>query len=330
MTDTITTTIDLNLDPVRLARLTAGAVMVAGARALIEVRGPGAVQCVQGLLTNDLVKPGDGTITWGALLTPKGMIESDLWALREGEAILLILPSAGLPAVAASFKRSLPPRLAKATDRSAEWSTLVLIGAGAESALRESGVVREAPAPGRLSVTDAGLWIAHPHGPAPFHFILAGPSDLLMVAAGQLDRAGAAAGDIADAEAARILAGWPALGAEIDDKTLPQEVRFDELGGVSYTKGCYLGQETVARIHFRGHPNRELRGLEWEDAAPLEGRAIVGAGREAGTVRSTLVVGGRRLGLAPIRREVSVGDAVVAGGRPARVVVLPFGDPQVA
>jgi folate-binding protein YgfZ len=146
----------------------------------------------------------------------------------------------------------------------------------------------------------------------------------------RLAGAGCAVGGVEDAEAARILAGWPALGAEIDDKTLPQEVRFDELGGVSYTKGCYLGQETVARIHFRGHPNRELRGLEWEDASPLEGRSIEGAGREAGTVRSTLLAGGRRIGLAPIRKEVTIGDAVTAGGRPARVVALPFGGPQVA
>lgn len=330
MTDTLEHSLDLTLDPVRLVRLTAGTVVVSGARAILEVTGPGAVTCLQGLLTNDLVKPGDATITWGALLTPKGMIESDLWALRHGETITLLLPTAGLPAVAASFKRSLPPRLAKTTDRSAEWSTLLLIGAGSEATLRESGVAREAPAPGHVLITESGLWIGRPHGNAPFDIVLAGPMIAVTAAADHLARAGAAVGDAADAEAARILAGWPALGAEIDDKTLPQEVRFDELGGVSYTKGCYLGQETVARIHFRGHPNRELRGLEWEDAAPLEGRSIAGAGRDAGTVRSTLVAGGKRLGLAPIRREVNVGDEVTAGGRPARVVALPFGDPRVA
>ena len=330
VTDTLAHSYDLTLDPVRLARLAAGAVVVPGAPAILEVSGPGAVTCLQGLLTNDLVKPGDATITWGALLTPKGMIESDLWALRHGETITLLLPAAGLPAVAASFKRALPPRLARTTDRSAEWSTLLLIGAGSAAALRESGLVHEAPAPGQVLRTETGLWVARPHAGGPFDLVLAGPALAVTAATEQLDRAGAAVGDGADAEAARILAGWPALGAEIDDKTLPQEVRFDELGGVSYTKGCYLGQETVARIHFRGHPNRELRGLEWDDAAPLEGRAIAGAGRDAGTVRSTLAAGGRRLGLAPIRREVSVGDEVVAGGRPARVVALPFDDPRVA
>jgi folate-binding protein YgfZ len=330
VTDTLDNALDLTLDPVRLVRLTAGTVVVSGARAILEVTGPGAVQCLQGLLTNDLVKPGDATITWGALLTPKGMIESDLWALRHGETVTLLLPSVGLPAVAAAFKRALPPRLARGTDRSAEWATLLLIGAGSEATLRESGIMREAPVPGHVAITESGLWVGRPQGNAPFDLVLAGPIIALTAAEESLKRAGAAAGDAADAEASRILAGWPALGAEIDDKTLPQEVRFDELGGVSYTKGCYLGQETVARIHFRGHPNRELRGLEWDDAAPLEGRGIAGAGRDAGTVRSTLVAGGKRLGLAPIRREINVGDEVTAGGRLARVVALPFGDPRVA
>ena len=91
----------------------------------------------------------------------------------------------------------------------------------------------------------------------------------------RLVAAGARPGDEGDHHAARILAGWPALGAEIDERTLPQEVRYDEIGGVSYTKGCYTGQETVARLHFRGHPNRELRGLWWRSDEPERSTAAV-------------------------------------------------------
>src|SRR5207253_1404740 len=75
--------------------------------------------------------------------------------------------------------------------------------------------------------------------------------------AGRLAAAGAVEADPAMLELARILAGWPRLGAEVDEKTIPQEVRFDEIGGVSYTKGCYTGQETVARLHFRGRAGRD-------------------------------------------------------------------------
>ncbi len=112
---------------------------------------------------------------------------------------------------------------------------------------------------------------------------------------------------------------------EIDEKTLPQEVRYDEIGGVSYTKGCYTGQETVARLHFRGHTNRELRGLRWQGTQPLAGRGVVYGEKDVGAVRSTLTLEDRRLGLGIIRREVEPGRTVLAGGAEAKVVSLPFG-----
>ena len=102
-------------------------------------------------------------------------------------------------------------------------------------------------------------------------------------------------------------------------------MRYDELGGVSYTKGCYTGQETVARLHFRGHTNRELRGLRWNGTPPLEDRGITRDGKEVGTVRSTLELDDRVLGLAMLRREVGIGDVVLAGGIEATVAPLPFG-----
>ena len=321
---------ELALDPARMARLTSGAVVVSTDHALLRVTGPGALQCLQGLLTNDMVKPGPNTITWGALLTPKGMIESDLWCLRQDDDLILALPLPGLARTLATFKRSLPPRLARTEELAESWSSLLVIGATAGSVLRESGAFPTLPQVGHLVTGENGAIIARAPTGGPFDFLVAGPDVVIAGLDERLGQVGGAMGGPEDVEAARILAGWPALGAEIDEKTLPQEVRFDELGGVSYTKGCYLGQETVARIHFRGHPNRELRGLEWEDALPLNGRVIEGSGRDAGTVRSTLIVGGRRLGLAPIRREVAIGEMVVAGGRAARVVALPFGEPQVA
>lgn len=323
-------TFELALDPVRLARLATGAVLVRPSFTAVEVTGPGAVACLQGLLTNDLVKPGPDGLHWGALLTPKGMIETDLWTLRRGDDVILLLPPDGAARALPVFARSIPPRLAKVVDRAGTWSAFLLLGTQSEGVLRDSALAGELPHAGKVTALPSGLLIGRADPKAPFAFLVVGPTEQVDDAARRLERSSAATGTTDDAEAARILAGWPALGAEIDEKTLPQEVRFDDLGGVSYTKGCYLGQETVARIHFRGHPNRELRGLEWEDAAPLDGTLIEGAGREAGTVRSTLIVGGRRIGLAPIRREVNPGDLVTAGGRPARVVTLPFQEALVA
>jgi len=109
-----------------------------------------------------------------------------------------------------------------------------------------------------------------------------------------------------------------------------QEVRFDENEGVSYEKGCYTGQETVARLHFRGHTNRDLRGLVWDDVVPGEAKdrsedaKVLLGEKEVGSVRSVLSLPTGRIGLALIRREVETGQVVTASGLPATVVSLPF------
>src|SRR5207249_4047734 len=130
--------------------------------------------------------------------------------------------------------------------------------------------------------------------------------------------AGAFAAAPAALELSRILAGWPRLGAEVDERTIPQEARFDEIGGVSYTKGCYTGQETVARLHFRGHVNRQVRGLLFDPeppAAPADGWSVVTyVDRDVGRVTSLAFVpetgvagAGRWIGLALIRRAAARG-----------------------
>jgi folate-binding protein YgfZ len=160
---------------------------------------------------------------------------------------------------------------------------------------------------------------------APWRALALGPRAELDALSLELQAVGALAGGDEHFEAARILAGWPALGREIGEKTLPQEVRYDEIGGVSYTKGCYVGQETVARVHFRGHPNRQLRGLLWDGEGVAPGQGVSTGEREVGRLGSVLEVGTRHYGLAVIRREVGDG-AIVTVGRiaTARVCELPF------
>lgn len=308
------------LDATRLHRLQEGAVAVRDQPAMFEVQGPAALACMQGLLTNDLERAGEGSLVFGALLTPKGAIVVDLWVLRTGGRLLLVAEAAARQPAAELLRRSLPPRLATATDRTGELGVAWLYGLALEEALAQTGL---APLPEEGRVLGAGdLQLARPPASAPFRALLAGPMDALGAA---LETSGLPEGDGDDREAARILAGWPRLGAEIQERTLVQEVRFDEIGGVSYTKGCYTGQETVARLHFRGHVNRELRGLAWDGPPALVDRVVVDQdGLEVGRVRSVVAVPGWLLGLALLRREVEPGAQVVAGGHPATVVHLPF------
>jgi len=176
---------------------------------------------------------------------------------------------------------------------------------------------------------------------APFVFQITAAADRVASIQRRLIDAGAHAASPEALELARILAGWPRLASEVDEKTIPQEVRLDEIGGVSYTKGCYTGQETVSRLHFRGHANRQLRGLLFEadpPAAPASGwSAVTHDEHEVGRVTSIAwlpdgggSVLGRWIGLAILRREVPVGATVRAAGREARVVGLPFDAPRVA
>jgi tRNA-modifying protein YgfZ len=317
---------DLTLHRERLEQIRHGAVLVITEPAAFKVQGPGALTCLQGLLTNDLVKPGDNSLVYGALLTPKGAVVVDYWVLRLPDSFTLVAPRSGHAASLDLFRRQLPPRLARVTDLTGQASVAWLIGARAFQVLAGSGVsVPEASA--RVSSVGgevSPIALALAPETAPFVALAVGAGPAVEALAARLISAGAVAGDEKDLHAARILCGWPALGAEIDARTLPQEVRYDQIGGVSYTKGCYTGQETVARLHFRGHTNRELRGLHWRRPEPLLTRSIHKGEREVGSVRSTLSLEDRAIGLGLIRREVGIGEELVAGGQPATVVALPF------
>ena len=316
------------IDSGRLSRLRHGAVMIRAPVSVIEVQGPGALACLQGVLTNDLVKPGDGSFVYSATLTPKGMIIADMWVLRVSpQRLLLIGDPAAHQSTLGVLRRSMPARMALVNDLSEGREALWLCGDLAIVSLAAAGLAVP-DGDSRAVLHGAGAEesvLARPHAVAPFRAVLVGNSALIDQAERALGNAGALPGDLDDLEASRILSGWPRLGAEIQEKTLPQEVRYDDIQGLSYTKGCYTGQETVARLHFRGHTNRELRGLIWSGVPALSGDEVVGAEGEAvGTIGSLLVLPQVTAGLAVLRRQIEVGNLVTAAGHEASVVALPF------
>lgn len=278
--------------------LGAGAVVYARTGvARFRLTGPGRITCLQGLVTADVEQSADGTALFGALLTPKGMIVAPLWITRLVDALVVELAESAAPRVAEIFAKSLPPRLCRYDDISRSTTGLGLYGPRAAElapGMALPGVVRGA----------SGLeWLAT-------------ASD----APGQVEALagrGAVRGTDALFEAARILAGIPRLGSEIDEKTLPQEAGLERLGAVSYTKGCYVGQETVARLHFRGRANRGLALLlaDREPAPPdpvRRGDAVVGQASSAAWSDEL----DAWVALAILRREVADGDevALASGG----------------
>ena len=115
-----------------------------------------------------------------------------------------------------------------------------------------------------------------------------------------------------EAERARIEAAIPRWGAELDETILPAEAGLDQTH-ISFTKGCYPGQEPIARLHYRGHANRRLRVLEVEQARP--GDAIEYDGKAVGRVTSAV----RGLALGYVRTAVPDDAALTVGGEPARL-----------
>ncbi len=361
------------------AALRGGALLVDhSARDLWLFGGAQARATLTGLVTNDVAALHPGHGCYAAALTPKGRIVADvrLYAVGEGAA------GARLPDPAATATGWLdgvalvvdvPARAA------AGWEALVRKFVNPRSApyrragnaVRSFGVygarARDAVA-AAFGAAPSALAALPPYGHATFALDGAtllcarvpdvGGADahldgfVLLVPAPAYDaawaRVAAAPGAVPGGEAAyaiaRVEAGYPEWGLDIDDATIPQEANFDALGAISYTKGCYTGQEVVARIHFRGHVNRHLRGL----AFPLDGGAAPGAapippgaslvddaGKAVGDVRTSARsprLGGVALGM--VRREVPVGAPLRAGwperdGETARewpvtVTALPF------
>lgn len=268
--------------------------------ARFRLTGSGRVACLQGLVTCDVAKT-DGPRVFGALLTNKGMIVAPLWIGLQADSIEIETPAAAAPALADVFQRTLPPRLCRWSDETDATASVGLYGPGA------------APFAGALPAVVRGL--------AGFEAVLPGAEADAWVTAAIAD--GAVPASAALLEGARIEAGIPALGAEIDERTLPQEVRFEALGAVSYTKGCYIGQETVARLHFRGHANRRLVAVDLPGAPAALPRELAHGGKPAGRLTSAAWSQAleRWIGLALVRREVEDG-ATLETDDPALTVTV--------
>jgi folate-binding protein YgfZ len=250
--------------------------------------------------------------------------------MRTSDALLLEVPAGAAAEITAAFQRSLPPRLCRYEVTTTETASVGLYGAKAAEALAAAAGQPGPGAVGRIARFDrdgAPLVVARTaaRGLDGFDCLVAANAvdDLLtrLVAWGAVP--------VRDAllEERRILAGFPRLGAEIDDKTLPQEVRLDELGAVSFTKGCYLGQETVARVHFRGHANRYLAGVALERVPGALPAELTAGGRPAGRLTSACwwEAGGCFAGLAVLRRSVQPGATVLAAdGAAGTVRELPW------
>lgn len=313
------------------------AVLDRGARVRIEFTGPQAHATLNGLVTNDVavLRPGDGL--YAAALTAKGKVIADVRVFARVDSLLVDTDARAAPGLLEMLRKFVNPRFAKFRDVSAEMCSVGVFGpdaaklAGAASGASADALAALAPfAHVAANAAGTGAFILRTPEFGLDGFEVVAPvtnADALLSA---LRQHGAAALDDSSADVLRIEAGRPRYGVDFDGTQLAQEVGFDRLGAISFSKGCYTGQETVARVHFRGHVNRSLRGLRANATIPA-GAQLRGTGTDpVGDVRSVAhsPVHGH-IGLAYVRREVADGAAVTAVGAtgevPATVVALPFG-----
>ena len=316
--------------------------------------GPKAAESLNGLVTNDVsvLQPGQGL--HAAALTVKGKVLCDMFIMRVDEHTFLmsIRPSCAAQWIATA-KKYVNPRLAKVTDESARYAGFMLYGVNASALLTQlSGNAPSATETGDTqpatdtTITALAAWPDWSHGPrtigaasvrviraplmgsVPGFIIMADAHDANEVRA-HLASSAAVHASPAVWNLTRIESGRPAWGIDMDDHTIPQEANLGTLGAISFTKGCYTGQETVARLHFRGHVNKQLRALQATAPMPTHARLLDANGKDVGDVRSTVI--SPRLGpiaIAMVRREIALGAVVLVQATdtpiPATVSALPF------
>ncbi len=288
-------------------------------RRSLRVSGPEAADYLQGQLTNEIESLAPGQGCYAALLDRKGHMQGDMRVLRTESGFEIDTEAVAGDAVLRHLSMYKVGRDVDVEETTAERAILSVVGPGAAEValsgpLAPEHAHREVQLGGAawLAVaTDAGV-------------DLIGPSDAAAAAGEALRDAGAEPVTEAAAEVLRVESGRPRFGREMTTATIPEEGGINERA-VSFTKGCYIGQETVARLHYRGKPNRRLRGLRLSE--PVEAGAPVRLGeRELGLVGTAAISPSRGpIALAILRREAEPGARVEVGERAtAEVIELPF------
>jgi folate-binding protein YgfZ len=290
-------------------------------RGKLALTGDDAKGFLQGQVTNEVEELSNGSGCYAAFLTPKGKMLGDVRILDTDDELLLDTERVALQALFNMIRHFSIGYAVQLHKRTLERGLLSLVGpqAAEVAGVTELPIQEHAHVPveieqipARAIRTDTGV-------------DLLCDSSQTEALGGVLERSGAQPVSEEVVECLRVEQGRPRYGIDLDDTVIPQEGGLNERA-VSFTKGCYVGQETVARLHYRGKPNRHLRGLRC--SAPVSrGEEVKLEGRMVGRVGSTCV--SPRFGpiaLALVRREappgstVEVGEGAVGAG----VVELPF------
>ena len=316
------------------AAKTGAALADLSARGTLRITGEDRVPFLHGMCTQDIKGLCAGSLTYAALLTAKGAMVADARVMRLEGALLLDLEPGLASKVSDFLNKYLISEDAEVHDESAAWGRLALWGPRARAVLEAVGV--EPPAPGQFAALELQ---GHTLLLAESALTLRPPGFDLWVPVGALD---AVYSRLRDAvgfavkplgfealELLRVEAGVPRYGQDMGDTTFPMEANLER--ALHFNKGCYIGQEVIARATFRGHMNRKLVGLRLGSTHPSPLSELRVGERKVGFITSAVRSpgSGKCLGLGYVHRDfLAPGTELSIAGETgfATVERLPFPD----
>jgi folate-binding protein YgfZ len=288
---------------------------------IIKLTGAERASWLQGMVTNDVQKLSPGSGCYAAHLTPQGKVVAQMRVLADEDALWLALERASVSRLLSAFDKLLIMEDAQVADVSEDFSVLGVLGPSApESLAAWLGESINLLAPyshrqlgnSRIMVSDLGyeIWVPRSDAGSVIRAIV---------------KTGAAAIDHGTWDVLRTEAGIPVYGVDIDETTTMPEIGE---AGISYDKGCYIGQEVVAKVKYIGHVNRRFVGLVLAgDAIPEVKAPIRKGGREVGYVTTSLLSPklNKPVALGFLSRSAyAPGTEVEVGEETATIVELPF------
>ena len=233
--------------------------------ALVAVNGADAVDFLQGQLTNDVRQVTDTRSQPSAWCSPKGRVLTDFLVLRHDGQLLLQLPQTLLQATLERMRMFVLRARVTLEDVSVSLRRLGVVGDGAESRL--SDLFGPLPANTGVSRTREGITIVRLHGTRPRYEIIGSADALLPFERARLEIAPGAGVDAWTH--LNIESGVAEIGPATSDAFVPQMINLDRIGGVSFTKGCYVGQEIVARTQHLGRIKRRMYRAHLSGGTPV-------------------------------------------------------------
>jgi len=306
-----------NRDPAHAALLEGATIVERTGRGILRLTGKDPVGMLNAILTNS-VPPDADPGAYALLLNPKGRVQSDLRVLRSGTDVLVDTEPEGADAAREILGRYAPFSRVKLEDLSEAWSVLGLYGPRAGDLLGGLDLAEHETT--EVETGGETLLAAGVAAPVPGYDLL-GSSEAVARAADHLAALGAVPAGPDAYETARVGAGVPRFGADLTPENFPGEAGV--LGrAVDFGKGCYPGQETVARMRYRGHPNKTLYRLSCTGASPAPGTTILQGEKRVGTVTSVSPVpeNGDTLALGYLSRNTDLDAPIAAAGTGVRVL----------